>query len=104
MTTQVLDTTQRPSSTSDRWPKRSLEPAAQAVLLLCALAIALDGLDNQFSVRHPVDDQGMERYARRLRSGLALGFVGMTIGTPIGGIVATARTEGRSDRFGFLFV
>lgn len=58
------------------------------VLLLAALAIVLDGLDNQvlgFAIPSMIAEWKVAR--SDFASALALGFVGMTIGTPIGGVL-----------------
>jgi AAHS family 4-hydroxybenzoate transporter-like MFS transporter len=63
------------------------------VLALCALAIILDGLDNQilgFAIPSMIAEWKVTR--GDFAPALALGFVGMTIGTPIGGLLG--------DRFG----
>ncbi|MBW7970235.1 MFS transporter [Bradyrhizobium sp. BR 10289] len=60
----------------------------KGVLFLCALAIILDGLDNQilgFAIPSMIKEWNVAR--ADFAPALALGFVGMTIGTPIGGIV-----------------
>lgn len=89
MTTQTLETTQNPvidigSLAEDgAWTT----PRKQ-VLLLCALAIILDGLDNQilgFAIPSMIKEWSVTR--GDFAPALALGFVGMTVGTPIGGIV-----------------
>ncbi len=57
-------------------------------LALCALAIILDGFDNQilgFAIPGMMKEWGLERSS--FAHVLALGFLGMTIGTPIGGIL-----------------
>jgi AAHS family 4-hydroxybenzoate transporter-like MFS transporter len=89
MTTQVLDTTQRPVIDIGSLAEEGVwsRPRKQ-VLLLCALAIALDGLDNQilgFAIPSMIKEWSVTR--GDFAPALALGFVGMTIGTPIGGIV-----------------
>lgn len=63
-------------------------PSRKKVLGLCALAIVLDGLDNQilgFAIPSMLDEWQVAR--ADFAPALALGFVGMTIGTPIGGIL-----------------
>jgi AAHS family 4-hydroxybenzoate transporter-like MFS transporter len=63
------------------------------VLVLAALAIVLDGLDNQvlgFAIPSMIAEWKVAR--SDFASALALGFVGMTIGTPVGGVLG--------DRFG----
>lgn len=57
-------------------------------LALCALAIILDGFDNQIlglAIPGMIKDWGVEK--ADFAHVLALGFLGMTIGTPIGGIL-----------------
>jgi hypothetical protein len=89
MTTQVLDAAQRPVIDIGSLAEEGVwsRPRKQ-VLLLCALAIALDGLDNQilgFAIPSMIKEWSGTR--GDFAPALALGFVGMTIGTPIGGIV-----------------
>lgn len=58
------------------------------VLLLCALAIILDGLDNQilgFAIPSMMAEWGVTR--SDFAPALALGYVGMTVGTPLGGFL-----------------
>ena len=60
----------------------------KGVLMLCALAIVLDGLDNQilgFAIPSMIAEWEVAR--ADFAPALALGYVGMTIGTPIGGIL-----------------
>lgn len=60
----------------------------KGVLILCALAIVLDGLDNQilgFAIPSMIAEWQVSR--GDFAPALALGYVGMTIGTPIGGLL-----------------
>ncbi|MBR0900275.1 MFS transporter [Bradyrhizobium tropiciagri] len=89
MTTQVLEDPTRPVidigilAEEGAW-----NGARKGVLFLCALAIILDGLDNQalgFAIPSMIKEWNITR--GDFAPALALGFVGMTIGTPIGGVV-----------------
>lgn len=89
MTTQILDTTRNPAIDIGSLAEEGAWNASRKqVLLLCALAIVLDGLDNQilgFAIPSMIKEWSVTR--GDFAPALALGFVGMTIGTPIGGVV-----------------
>lgn len=89
MTTQVLETTQQPVIDIGLLVEEGAwSTSRKQVLLLCALAIILDGLDNQilgFAIPSMIKEWSVTR--GDFAPALALGFVGMTVGTPIGGIV-----------------
>ncbi|WP_245335035.1 hypothetical protein [Bradyrhizobium mercantei] len=89
MTTQVLDELRKPVIDIGVLAEEGVwSTARKQVLLLCALAIILDGLDNQilgFAIPSMIKEWSVAR--GDFAPALALGFVGMTIGTPIGGII-----------------
>ncbi|MBR1177160.1 MFS transporter [Bradyrhizobium sp. KB893862 SZCCT0404] len=89
MTTQVLETTTQPVIDIGVLAEEGVwSTSRKQVLLLCALAIILDGLDNQilgFAIPSLIKEWNVTR--GDFAPALALGFVGMTIGTPIGGLV-----------------
>jgi AAHS family 4-hydroxybenzoate transporter-like MFS transporter len=89
VTTQALETTQQPVIDIGLLAEEGIwSTSRKQVLLLCALAIILDGLDNQilgFAIPSMIKEWSVTR--GDFAPALALGFVGMTVGTPIGGIV-----------------
>jgi MFS transporter, AAHS family, 4-hydroxybenzoate transporter len=89
VTTQILDTTQKPAiDIGSLAEEGTWNSSRKEVLLLCALAIILDGLDNQifgFAIPSMIKEWSVTR--GDFAPALALGFLGMTIGTPIGGVV-----------------
>ncbi|WP_157158049.1 MFS transporter [Bradyrhizobium genomosp. III] len=89
VTTQVLDAPQqRVIDIGSLAEEGTWNASRKQVLLLCALAIVLDGLDNQilgFAIPSMIKEWSVTR--SDFAPALALGFVGMTIGTPIGGVV-----------------
>jgi MFS transporter, AAHS family, 4-hydroxybenzoate transporter len=89
VTTQALETTQQPVIDIGSLAEQGIwSTSRKQVLLLCALAIVLDGLDNQilgFAIPSMIKEWSVTR--GDFAPALALGFVGMTVGTPIGGIV-----------------
>ena len=82
MTTQALETTQQPVIDIGLLAEEGIwSTPRKQVLLLCALAIILDGLDNQilgFAIPSMIKEWSVTR--GDFAPALALGFVGMTVG------------------------
>jgi AAHS family 4-hydroxybenzoate transporter-like MFS transporter len=89
MTTEAINVRGRPTvDIGQLVDEGAWNGSRKLVLVLAALAIVLDGLDNQvlgFAIPSMIAEWKVAR--SDFASALALGFVGMTIGTPVGGVL-----------------